>query len=82
MHGRPAWRPRCTAWIERLFTNTLPIEAHPYFAEVAALRVSSHLLIRRDGLVVQFVNFHERAWHAGRSSFEGRSACNDFSIGI
>jgi AmpD protein len=69
-------------WIERLFINDLPIEAHPYFAEVAGLRVSAHLLIRRDGLVVQFVNFTERAWHAGRSSFEGRSACNDFSIGI
>ena len=69
-------------WIERLFVNTLPLDAHPYFAEVGALRVSSHLVIRRDGRVLQFVKFTDRAWHAGRSSFQGRAACNDFSIGI
>jgi len=69
-------------WIERLFTNTLPIDAHPYFATVGALRVSSHLLIRRDATVIQFVPFTRRAWHAGQSSFAGRTACNDFSIGI
>lgn len=69
-------------WIERLFTNTLPLDVHPYFAEVGSLRVSSHLLIQRDGKVTQFVKFEERAWHAGVSSFEGRQACNDFSIGI
>jgi AmpD protein len=69
-------------WIERLFTNTLPAGGHPYFATVAALRVSSHLVIHRDAAVVQFVKFTQRAWHAGRSSFEGRTACNDFSIGI
>jgi AmpD protein len=69
-------------WIGRLFTNTLPSDAHPYFAEVAALRVSAHLVIARDGGIVQFVRFSERAWHAGQSSFQGRTACNDFSIGI
>lgn len=69
-------------WIERLFTNTLPADGHPYFATVAALRVSSHLVIHRDATVSQFVKFTQRAWHAGRSSFEGRTACNDFSIGI
>jgi N-acetyl-anhydromuramoyl-L-alanine amidase len=69
-------------WIEHLFTNSLPRDAHPYFAEVGALRVSSHLLIQRDGRVTQFVKFTERAWHAGLSSFQGRAACNDFSIGI
>jgi AmpD protein len=69
-------------WIDRLFTNVLPADAHPYFAEVASLRVSSHLCIRRDGGVTQYVKFHERAWHAGQSSWEGRSACNDFSIGV
>ena len=69
-------------WIDRLFTNLLPADAHPYFAEVAGLRVSSHLCIRRDGSVTQYVKFHERAWHAGQSSWEGRSACNDFSIGV
>lgn len=69
-------------WIDRLFTNTLPPQQHPYFAEVAPLKVSSHLLIRRDGAVVQYVPLHRRAWHAGISSYRGREKCNDFSIGI
>ena len=69
-------------WIDRLFTNSLPSEAHPYFAEIAALRVSAHLCIRRDGTVTQYVKFTDRAWHAGPSSYDGREACNDFSIGI
>lgn len=69
-------------WIDRLFTNALPPDAHPYFAEVADLRVSSHLCIRRDGEVTQYVKFTERAWHAGQSSYDGREACNDFSIGV
>ena len=68
--------------IDRFFTNTLDASAHPYFAEVAGMKVSSHLLVRRDGEVVQYVPFHKRAWHAGDSCFRGRSACNDFSIGI
>lgn len=72
--------------IERLFTNTLDPEAHPYFASLEGLRVSAHLLIRRDGEVVQFASFAERAWHAGRSRwFDGRReriGLNDFSIGI
>jgi len=69
-------------WIDDLFTNRLDPAAHPYFREMAGLRVSSHLLIRRDGEIVQYVPFNKRAWHAGDSCFEGRSACNDFSIGI
>ena len=69
-------------WIDRLFTNQLPADVHPYFAEVAALRVSAHLCIRRTGTVTQYVRFTERAWHAGASCFEGREACNDFSIGV
>lgn len=69
-------------WIDRLFTNLLPVDAHPYFAQVADKKVSSHLLIRRDGEIVQYVPFHLRAWHAGVSSYEGREKCNDFSIGI
>src|SRR4030095_8258397 len=69
-------------WIDALFTNSLPADAHPDFAEISALRVSAHLLVRRDGEIVQFVPFHRRAWHAGTSQYEGRSACNDFSIGI
>jgi AmpD protein len=69
-------------WIDRFFTNTLPAAAHPYFAEVAALRVSAHLLVQRDGAITQYVKFTERAWHAGKSCYHGREACNDFSIGI
>ncbi|WP_018716516.1 1,6-anhydro-N-acetylmuramyl-L-alanine amidase AmpD [Arhodomonas aquaeolei] len=68
--------------IERLFTNRLDPAAHPFFAEVADLRVSSHLLIRRDGELVQFVGLDARAWHAGRSALAGRVECNDFAIGI
>ena len=68
--------------IEALFTNSLDSDEHPYFREIEGLRVSSHLLIRRDGEVIQFVPFERRAWHAGDSSFRGQSCCNDFSIGI
>lgn len=69
-------------WIEQLFTNSLDPAAHPYFAEIAGLRVSAHLLVRRDGELVQFVPFHRRAWHAGESCWQGRTRCNDFSIGV
>ncbi len=69
-------------WVDRLFTNDLPPEAHPYFAKVAPMRVSSHLFIRRDGAITQYVKFTDRAWHAGPSSYQGRQACNDFSIGV
>lgn len=70
------------AYIEQLFTNQLELSAHPYFAQLENLRVSSHALIRRNGEIVQFVPMQERAWHAGRSQFQGRQECNDFSIGI
>ncbi len=69
-------------WIDALFQNRLPPTADPFFAGIAGLRVSAHLLIRRDGELVQYVPLHLRAWHAGASSFQGRSDCNDFSIGI
>lgn len=69
-------------WIDQLFTNSLAADAHPYFTEIGGLRVSSHLLIRRDGAITQYVPFTARAWHAGQSVFEGREACNDFSIGV
>jgi len=68
--------------IERFFQNGLGVDEHPYFKTIAGLQVSSHLLIRRDGEVVQFVPFDKRAWHAGQSRYEGRENCNDFSIGI
>jgi N-acetyl-anhydromuramoyl-L-alanine amidase len=69
-------------WIDRLFSNSLPPDMHPYFAEIDGLRVSSHLLVARDGGLTQFVSFTDRAWHAGESRYEGRTACNDFSIGV
>lgn len=68
--------------IERLFTNCLDWEEHPFYAEIRGVEVSAHLLIRRDGELVQFVDFDQRAWHAGPSCFRGRENCNDFSIGI
>jgi N-acetyl-anhydromuramoyl-L-alanine amidase len=58
-------------YLDQLFTNTLDPEAHPYFAEIAGLRVSAHLLIRRRGELVQYVPLHRRAWHAGQSSWRG-----------
>lgn len=69
-------------WIEEFFCGKLDASKHPYFATISHLRVSAHLLIKRNGSLVQFVPFEKRAWHAGQSSFEGRSNCNDFSIGI
>jgi AmpD protein len=68
--------------IERLFTNRLDPAAHPYFREIAGLRVSSHYLIRRDGELVQFVPLKRRAWHAGASAWRDRTRCNDFSVGV
>ncbi len=69
-------------WIDRLFTNCLPPDAHPYFATLDGLEVSAHFLIRRDGELVQYVPTTRRAWHAGQSCYCGRERCNDFSIGI
>ena len=68
--------------IERLFTNTLVPDEHPYFRAISDLRVSAHFLIRRDGTLVQFVSCLRRAWHAGVSCWNGRERCNDFSVGI
>ncbi len=69
-------------WIERFFCNDLPPDADPYFATICALEVSAHVLIGRGGEATQFVPFDQRAWHAGRSSYCGRIACNDFSVGV
>ncbi len=65
-----------------LFLNRLDPDAHPYYKDIAPLRVSSHFLIRRDGMLLQFVPCGMRAWHAGQSSWCGRQRCNDFSVGI
>jgi len=69
-------------YVEQFFTNQLDFNAHPYFKTIQDLRVSAHLLIKRDGSIIQFVPFDKRAWHAGESSFNGQDNCNDFSIGI
>ncbi|MEE8306889.1 MAG: 1,6-anhydro-N-acetylmuramyl-L-alanine amidase AmpD [Gammaproteobacteria bacterium] len=68
--------------IDELFCNRLDSATHPYYCEIANLKVSAHTLIRRDGSITQYVPFHLRAWHAGESSYQGRDACNDFSVGI
>ncbi len=68
--------------IERFFTGRLDKRAHPFFRDIADMRVSAHCLIKRDGEIIQFVPFNKRAWHAGVSSFAGEPRCNDYSIGI
>ncbi len=70
------------SYIADFFCNKLDCTRHPYFDEIKGLQVSAHLLIRRDGEILQFVPFNKRAWHAGRSEFEEQVECNDFSIGI
>lgn len=69
-------------YIEQFFTNQLDFDSHPYFKTIKDLQVSAHLLIKRDGSVIQFVPFDKRAWHAGDSNFNGQDNCNNFSIGI
>ncbi|WDD98433.1 1,6-anhydro-N-acetylmuramyl-L-alanine amidase AmpD [Thalassomonas actiniarum] len=69
-------------YITDLFLGRLDADADPYFQDIYQLRVSAHCLIRRDGSIVQYVSFNDKAWHAGVSSFGEREKCNDFSIGI
>ena len=68
--------------IDQLFTGTLDFDAHPYFQQIRGLKASAHVVIRRDGVMTQYVPFGERAWHAGVSQYGSRSGCNDFSVGI
>lgn len=68
--------------VQELFTNRLDWNAHPYFKQIEGLQVSAHFYVRRNGDLLQFVSCDDRAWHAGTSSYQGRSNCNDFSIGI
>ena len=68
--------------VQRLFTNRLDWDAHPYYDSIRGLRVSAHFFIRRSGRTLQFVSCEERAWHAGVSSWRGREGCNDWSMGI
>lgn len=69
-------------YIEHFFQNQLDWSIHPYFQTIQGMQVSTHLLILRTGEIIQFVNFNDRAWHAGRSSYLGKVECNDYSIGI
>ncbi|MCU4315990.1 1,6-anhydro-N-acetylmuramyl-L-alanine amidase AmpD [Acinetobacter bereziniae] len=69
-------------YIEQFFQNQLDWSIHPYFQTIQGMQVSTHLLILRTGEIIQFVNFNDRAWHAGRSSYLGKVECNDYSIGI
>ncbi len=69
-------------WVDRLFTGNVPADTPASLRDLAGLRVSAHALVRRDGALTQYVPFALRAWHAGRSTYRGRAACNDFSIGI
>lgn len=78
----PPGKPFGGADVERLFTNTLDRGAHPSYPQLAELRVSAHFFLRRNGELLQFVPTIARAWHAGVSSWQGRSGCNDFSVGI
>lgn len=71
-----------TGKVQAFFQNRLPVDEHPFYAEIASLQVSAHFFIERDGAVTQFVSCLERAWHAGQSWFDGRDNCNDFSLGI
>lgn len=70
------------SYVEKLFTNKLDCTRHADFEQLDCVRVSSHLLIKRDGQIVQFVPFDKCAWHAGQSNYEGRMGCNDYSIGV
>lgn len=70
------------SYISDLFLGCLDKNAHPYFADIYQLEVSAHCLIRRDGHVIQYVSFNDKAWHAGQSCYEGVDRCNDYSIGI
>ena len=69
-------------YISDLFLGKLDTTQHPSFSDLAGVRVSAHCLIQRDGNIIQYVSFHDKAWHAGISQFNGRERCNDFSIGI
>ncbi|SFC45754.1 1,6-anhydro-N-acetylmuramyl-L-alanine amidase AmpD [Pseudoalteromonas denitrificans] len=71
-----------TCYIDDLFLGQLDCEADTSFIDLKGLQVSAHCLIKRCGEVIQYVPFNKRAWHAGVSSYQGLTGCNDFSIGI
>ncbi|MBR51129.1 MAG: 1,6-anhydro-N-acetylmuramyl-L-alanine amidase AmpD [Gammaproteobacteria bacterium] len=69
-------------YVEDFFLNKLNIQDNEYFIKIKDLKVSSHLYVKRDGKIIQFVPFNKRAWHAGDSRYKGEKDCNNFSIGI
>ena len=69
-------------YVENFFLNNLPETKIKYLNDIKDMRVSSHIYIKRSGDIIQFVPFNKRAWHAGKSSFENKEDCNDYSIGI
>ncbi|MDB2534700.1 1,6-anhydro-N-acetylmuramyl-L-alanine amidase AmpD [Gammaproteobacteria bacterium] len=71
-----------TDHIERFFLNELDFSSHNFYKNIDGMKVSAHVLIKRNGEVIQFVPFDKRAWHAGVSSYKGKNDCNNFSIGI
>ena len=71
-----------TDHIERFFLNELDFSSHNFYKNIDGMKVSAHVLIKRNGEVIQFVPFNKRAWHAGVSSYKGKNDCNNFSIGI
>lgn len=71
-----------TGQVQKFFTNKLDASEHEFFQQIADVKVSAHLFIERTGVVTQFVNFNQRAWHAGKSMYKDIEGCNDFSIGI
>lgn len=68
--------------IQQFFCNNLDIAAHDYFESICEMKVSAHCLVERDGRILQFVSFLDRAWHAGESEWLGEPVCNNYSIGI
>ena len=71
-----------TDHIERFFLNELDFSLHDFYKNIDGIKVSAHVLIKRNGEIIQFVPFNKRAWHAGVSSYKGKNDCNNFSIGI
>jgi AmpD protein len=69
-------------YIQEFFCNSLDPAAHSYFESICEMTVSAHCLIERDGKLLQFVSFLDRAWHAGESEWRGETACNNYSVGI
>ena len=69
-------------YVQALFKGELLETEIAGFESLRGLKVSSHFFIDRAGRITQLEKKKKRAWHAGVSTFQGMSRCNDFSIGI